>query len=182
MGAGVTTATVGDRVVLSFASCPCAPCRTGRPTQCPTYFPLNFGAHRSDGTTSLRDRSGQPIGGSFFGQSSMAQYAVASQHSVVPIAVEDDDELTMLAPIGCGSKPVRAQCSISFARSRDRVSPCSGRAVSVTDRNLLADLPEVFGPWQTAWKRHRRYAGDGTWDRVLIALLALADATGNLDW
>lgn len=44
------------------------------------------------------------------------------------------------------------------------------------------DLPEVFGPWQTAWKRHRRYAGDGTWDRVLTAMPALADATGNLDW
>lgn len=44
------------------------------------------------------------------------------------------------------------------------------------------DLPEVFGPWQTAWKRHRRYAGDGTWDRALTAMPALADATGNLDW
>lgn len=44
------------------------------------------------------------------------------------------------------------------------------------------DLPESFGPWQTVWKRHRRYAADGTWDRVLIALLALADETGNLDW
>ncbi|MGY2117464.1 aldehyde dehydrogenase family protein [Nocardia gipuzkoensis] len=39
VGAGVTTAAVGDRVVLSFASCgACARCRTGRPTQCPTYF------------------------------------------------------------------------------------------------------------------------------------------------
>ncbi|WP_197040030.1 transposase, partial [Nocardia sp. NRRL WC-3656] len=44
------------------------------------------------------------------------------------------------------------------------------------------DLPEVFGPWQTVWKRHRRYATDGTWDRVLTALLALADTTGDLDW
>ena len=44
------------------------------------------------------------------------------------------------------------------------------------------DLPEVFGPWQTVWKRHRRYAADGTWDRVWTALLALADATGDLDW
>ncbi|WP_373291713.1 transposase [Nocardia rhizosphaerihabitans] len=41
------------------------------------------------------------------------------------------------------------------------------------------DLPEVFGPWQTVWKRHRRYAADGTWDRVLVALTAVADATGN---
>ncbi len=44
------------------------------------------------------------------------------------------------------------------------------------------DLPEIFGPWQTVWKRHRRYAGDGTWDKVLTALLTLADATGNFDW
>ena len=29
------------------------------------------------------------------------------------------------------------------------------------------DLPrEQFGPWQTVWKRHRRYAGDGTWGQI----------------
>jgi transposase len=44
------------------------------------------------------------------------------------------------------------------------------------------DLPQEFGPWQTVWKRHRRYAADGTWDRVLAALLASADTTGDLDW
>ncbi len=38
------------------------------------------------------------------------------------------------------------------------------------------DLPrEVFRPWQTAWKRHRGYSNDGTWDRVLQARLAQAD-------
>jgi len=45
------------------------------------------------------------------------------------------------------------------------------------------DLPrEQFGPWQTAWKRHRRYAADGTWDKVLAALLAEADAAGEIEW
>jgi len=45
------------------------------------------------------------------------------------------------------------------------------------------DLPRSeFVPWQTVWKRHRRYAGDGTWDRVLRVLLAMADAQGRLDW
>lgn len=45
------------------------------------------------------------------------------------------------------------------------------------------DLPrEAFGPWQTGRKRHRRYAGDGTWDRVLARLLAEADAVGQVDW
>ena len=44
------------------------------------------------------------------------------------------------------------------------------------------DLPPQFGPWQTVWKRHRRFAGDGTWDRVLTALLADADAAGLINW
>jgi transposase len=45
------------------------------------------------------------------------------------------------------------------------------------------DLPrEQYGPWQTAWKRHRRFAGDGTWDKVLGVLLAKADAAGLVDW
>lgn len=44
------------------------------------------------------------------------------------------------------------------------------------------DVPEAFGPWQTLWKRHRRYSGDGTWDRVHAELLADADAAGRIDW
>ena len=45
------------------------------------------------------------------------------------------------------------------------------------------DLPrEEYGPWQTVWKRHRRYAGDGTWDQVLAQILAEADAAGKIDW
>lgn len=45
------------------------------------------------------------------------------------------------------------------------------------------DLPrEEFGPWQTVWKRHRRYANDGTWDRVLQELLADADERALIDW
>ena len=44
------------------------------------------------------------------------------------------------------------------------------------------DLPERFGPWQTVWKRHRRFSGDGTWDRIHTALLAHADAVGEIDW
>ena len=44
------------------------------------------------------------------------------------------------------------------------------------------DLPKEFGPWQTVWKRHRRYAEDGTWDRVLTRILAEADAAGKVDW
>jgi transposase len=44
------------------------------------------------------------------------------------------------------------------------------------------DLPAAFGPWQTVWKRHHRFSADGTWDRILTALQAQADAAGQLDW
>jgi len=44
------------------------------------------------------------------------------------------------------------------------------------------DLPGSFGPWQTVWKRHRRFSGDGTWDDILAALLAHAEALGEIDW
>ena len=44
------------------------------------------------------------------------------------------------------------------------------------------DLPERFGPWQTVWKRHHRFATDGTWDKLLSLLQAEAEAAGKLDW
>jgi transposase len=44
------------------------------------------------------------------------------------------------------------------------------------------DLPDRFGPWQTVWKRHHRFATDGTWDRLLAAVQADAHADGEIDW
>jgi len=44
------------------------------------------------------------------------------------------------------------------------------------------DVPAEFGPWQTVWKRHARFSRDGTWDRILTALLAEADDAGMLEW
>jgi transposase len=44
------------------------------------------------------------------------------------------------------------------------------------------DLPASYGPWQTVWKRHRRFSSDGTWDRVHARLMAEADAAGDIDW
>lgn len=44
------------------------------------------------------------------------------------------------------------------------------------------DLPGEFGAWQTVHRRHHRWSADGTWDRVLAALQAEADAAGDIDW
>jgi transposase len=44
------------------------------------------------------------------------------------------------------------------------------------------DLPTEFGPWQTAWHRFNAWAGDGTWDKVLIAIQGAQHAAGQLVW
>ncbi len=44
------------------------------------------------------------------------------------------------------------------------------------------DLPERFGSWKGVHNRLRKWAPDGTWEKVFTALLAQADAEGDLDW
>ncbi len=44
------------------------------------------------------------------------------------------------------------------------------------------DLPEHFGSWKGAHNRLRMWAADGTWAKVFTALLAQADAEGDLEW
>jgi transposase len=44
------------------------------------------------------------------------------------------------------------------------------------------DLPSEFGPWQTVWKRHYRYAKDGTRDKVLAALISYTDSLDLVGW
>ncbi|WP_435840962.1 IS5 family transposase [Streptomyces flaveolus] len=44
------------------------------------------------------------------------------------------------------------------------------------------DLPERFGSWKGAHNRLRMWAIDGTWEKVFTALLAQADAEGELEW
>ncbi len=38
------------------------------------------------------------------------------------------------------------------------------------------DLPERFGPWKTVYERHRPRSADGTWERLLHQIQAVADA------
>lgn len=44
------------------------------------------------------------------------------------------------------------------------------------------DLPERYGPWKTVYERHRRWSGDGTWERLLQQVQAQTDATSGIDW
>lgn len=44
------------------------------------------------------------------------------------------------------------------------------------------DLPERYGPWQTAYGRWKRWKDEGVWRSALEALQREADAKGELDW
>ncbi|TXS54778.1 IS5 family transposase [Streptomyces sp. sk2.1] len=43
-------------------------------------------------------------------------------------------------------------------------------------------LPREYGSWKGVYTRLRNWAIDGTWERAFTALLAQADAEGDLDW
>ena len=44
------------------------------------------------------------------------------------------------------------------------------------------DLPEGFGNWKTVYNRHRRWSGDGTWEKILDALRAGCDEAQGKAW
>ncbi|MFE4414453.1 IS5 family transposase [Streptomyces sp. NPDC056821] len=44
------------------------------------------------------------------------------------------------------------------------------------------DVPERYGSWATLHTRFRRWAKDGTFERMLQAAQAKADAAGDIGW
>src|SRR5699024_5951936 len=92
-----------DKVLLSFSSrVHCSAGLRGHRADCVTLSPMNCDGARPDGTTPIRSASGDPLGGRFFGQSSFSTRCIAHVRSVVPVEAVDEDELALLAPIGCG--------------------------------------------------------------------------------
>jgi aryl-alcohol dehydrogenase len=97
-GKSVEGVSRGDHVVLSYQSCGgCQPCADGRPADCRHFWELNFGFQRLDGSNAL-DRNG--VRGHFFGQSSFATHALATERNLVKVA--NTLPLDLLAPLGCG--------------------------------------------------------------------------------
>jgi aryl-alcohol dehydrogenase len=100
VGARVTKVKPGDHVALSWNSCgACTSCKAGKDPYCLYFLPLNFSGARPDGTTTLR-KGDHVIHGSFFCQSSFADFALANERNVVK--VRDDVPLEILGPMGCG--------------------------------------------------------------------------------
>jgi aryl-alcohol dehydrogenase len=100
VGARVSKVKPGDHVVLAWDYCgACSSCKSGKELSCMNFFLHNFHGARPDGTTTLR-KGNQVIHGSFFCQSSFADFALANERNIVK--VRDDVPLEVLAPMGCG--------------------------------------------------------------------------------
>jgi aryl-alcohol dehydrogenase len=101
VGHEVTKVRVGDRVVMSFASCGhCARCASGLPSYCASFPQLNFRGCRPDGSSGI-SIDGSAISSSFFGQSSFASHALTRERNLVKVE-NPDLPLEILGPLGCG--------------------------------------------------------------------------------
>ncbi|MEU6371576.1 NAD(P)-dependent alcohol dehydrogenase [Streptomyces sp. NPDC046909] len=101
VGPGVTRFAVGDHVVLSYDSCGwCAHCLDGEPSYCAEFAPRNLFGVRPDGSTPMTDRDGEPVAARWFGQSSLATHAIATERNMV--RVDPELPLELLGPLGCG--------------------------------------------------------------------------------
>ena len=98
VGPAVRSVSPGDHVVLSYQSCGrCDACAEEHPAHCRHFWELNFGFARLDGSNAY-EASG--VRGHFFGQSSFATHALATERNLV--RVDKALPLELLAPLGCG--------------------------------------------------------------------------------
>ncbi|KAK1851276.1 putative alcohol dehydrogenase [Colletotrichum chrysophilum] len=103
VGNEVAKVKTGDAVLLSFAFCTqCHNCKFGAPGYCESFNEINFTGCSTSFSNSGTGRIS--VGGSFFGQSSFSRLARVKQTSIVNVTrlVNSEDELKMLAPLGCG--------------------------------------------------------------------------------
>ena len=101
LGAGVSGFRPGDHVVLTFDSCgTCGNCLDAMPAYCDGFSSRNMRALRPDGSSAVLGAAGRPVGNRWFGQSSFAQYCLATTRNMVP--VPDDLPIATAGPLGCG--------------------------------------------------------------------------------
>ncbi len=91
-------------------------------------------------------------------------------------ALLSDDQWALIEPL------LPPQCSGKGRPMRDHRQVVEGVIYRYRCGLAWRDLPSSFGPWQTVWKRHRRFSEDGTWDKIHQALLARADHAGQVEW
>ncbi|WP_373280939.1 NAD(P)-dependent alcohol dehydrogenase [Nocardia higoensis] len=100
VGAEVTTVRPGDHVVLTFRHCgACRNCAAGRPAYCLKADALNTFGRRADRSPRVTVDGARVLDG-FFGQSSLAGYALSTEDNTV--TVDPSVDLALVASLGCG--------------------------------------------------------------------------------
>jgi transposase len=87
-----------------------------------------------------------------------------------------DEQWARLEPFLPDRRPVRG------GRWADHRQVIDGIMWRTRTGSPWRDLPPVYGHWKTIYNRHRRWAGDGTWERVLDGLRAGCDAQDAEAW
>ncbi|KAF2795278.1 NAD(P)-binding protein [Melanomma pulvis-pyrius CBS 109.77] len=103
IGAGITHVKPGDLVLLSFDFCgadDCYNCAGEKPGFCSRFNALNLMSEAG----VYKNGAGEAVAGSFFGQSSFANFALVKERSALNVTglVRSEDELKLFVPFGCG--------------------------------------------------------------------------------
>jgi aryl-alcohol dehydrogenase len=100
VGSAVREVRPGQQVLLLPDYCGrCPACVAGRSKYSDYAMPMSFSGRRLDGSPRAH-RDGVQVGACFFGQSSFATHALATERNV--LAVPDDAPLEQLAALTCG--------------------------------------------------------------------------------
>ncbi|MFB7234754.1 transposase [Streptomyces sp. NPDC056269] len=82
-----------------------------------------------------------------------------------------------------GVRPAAAAQVVARRRKRlDDRRILSGIVWKFRTGTAWRDVPERCGPWATLHTGFRRWAADGTFDRMLRSAQAKADAAGDVEW
>ncbi|GAB3862197.1 IS5 family transposase [Dactylosporangium cerinum] len=100
----------------------------------------------------------------------MATLSVTRRHDLT------DAQCAALAPL------LPAQPSLGRPPKWDRRQLSNGMRWRIRVGAPWRDVPAEYAPWQTIYGLFRRWQRDGTWDTVLAAAQATADAAGRIDW
>ena len=100
VGSAVSKFNVGDQVVMAYNYCgTCPSCRTGHPSSCNEWTPLNMSGARLDGSHIFYKEDGTPVS-NFFAQSSFATHTITHVNNLIKVDPEED--LRLIGPLGCG--------------------------------------------------------------------------------
>lgn len=88
----------------------------------------------------------------------------------------NDDEWARLEPLLPDRTPCRG------GRWADHRIVINGVLWRTRSSAPWRDLPGAYGNWKTVYNRHRRWSGDGTWERILNELRRGADQDQGQQW